>query len=278
MSLPFQIQMESNRIIRGDVYPAKQLSQGTIVICHGYKGFKDWGMFPYVAKQLSDHFDVITFNFSHNGIGDDLFNFTELEKFAANTYTRELEDLHTLVQHILEGSLPITYEIRNQPIFLLGHSKGAGVSLIYSFDYPDHIQGVISWNGITNLDLFSVEEKKDMRSKGRTYVYNARTKQQMPLNLELLEDLQKHEDKYHILERVKSAITPIVLIQGTEDGARLREGSAKLVEANSTIDWIQIPGGNHTFNSVHPFQGTTIPLEEAICQTKNYMEDWVKIS
>jgi alpha-beta hydrolase superfamily lysophospholipase len=276
MNLPFQIHIEPNRMIRGDVYPADQSSQGTLVICHGFKGFKDWGMFPYVAKQLSDHYDVITFNFSHNGIGDDLLEFTELEKFAANTYTRELEDLHTLIQHIRGGSLPTTYEIRNQPIFLLGHSKGAGVSLIYSFDYPDLIQGVISWNGIVNLDLFSVEEKHEMRSKGRAYVYNARTKQQMPLNLELLEDLQVRQANYHIIERVKSAITPIVLIQGTEDGVWLREGSAKLIEANAAIDWIQIPGGNHTFNSVHPFQGTTNPLEEAIRQTKKYMEDWTK--
>ena len=115
MNLPFQIHIEPNRMIRGDVYPADQSSQGTLVICHGFKGFKDWGMFPYVAKQLSDHYDVITFNFSHNGIGDDLLEFTELEKFAANTYTRELEDLHVLIEHIRVGKLPTTYEIRNQP-------------------------------------------------------------------------------------------------------------------------------------------------------------------
>lgn len=277
MSVPFRIDMEANRMIRGDIFPAIQQSQGTVVICHGYKGFKDWGMFPYVAMQLSEYYDVITFNFSHNGVGDDVLEFTELEKFAANTYSRELEDLHILVQHIRGASLPISIEhveIKKQPLFLLGHSRGAGVSLIYSFDHPNLIQGVISWNGITDLDLFSDEEKNAMQSKGRAYVFNARTKQQMPLNLEIIEDLQQHHERFHIIERVITATTPIVLIQGTKDGQRLREGSSMLVEANPSIPWIHIQGGNHTFQAVHPFQGTTEPLEEAIHQTKQCLASW----
>lgn len=274
MSIPFQIIIDQDRLIRGDVFPSTNKSQGTLVICHGYKGFKDWGMFPYVAEKLSEHYDVITFNFSHNGVGENLLEFTELEKFAVNTYSRELEDLNVLIESIRERKLPINYEIRNYPIFLLGHSRGAGVSLIYSFDHSNLIQGVISWNGVTDLDLFSDEEKNEMKSKGRAYVYNGRTKQQMPLDLLILEDMKEHQERYHILKRVISAKTPIVLVQGAEDFQKLRKGSSLLLEANPSIPWIQIPDGNHTFRAVHPFQATTEPLEEAIRQTMKCLDIW----
>lgn len=72
MSIPFQIIIEQDQLIRGDLFPSTNKSRGTLVICHGYKGFKDWGMFPYIAKELSEHLDVVTFNFSHNGIGENL--------------------------------------------------------------------------------------------------------------------------------------------------------------------------------------------------------------
>lgn len=277
MSIPFEINIEQDRLIRGDIFPSNHPSQGAIVICHGYKGFKDWGMFPYVAKKLSEHYDVITFNFSHNGVGENLVEFTELEKFAANTYSRELEDLDILIKSISEERLPMNHKIRNHPLFLMGHSRGAGVCLIYSFDNSDLIQGVISWNGVADLDLFSNEEKNEMKSNGRAYIFNGRTKQQMPLNLEILEDMEEHQERYHILERVKYAKTPITLIQGSEDFQKLRKGSSLLQEANPFISWIEIPGGNHTFKTVHPFQGTTEPLEEAILQTKKCVDSWTSI-
>jgi pimeloyl-ACP methyl ester carboxylesterase len=274
MSIPFHIQIKHDRLIRGDVFPSIHQSHGTLIICHGYKGFKDWGMFPYIAEKLSEQYDVITFNFSHNGVGENLLEFTELEKFAVNTYSRELEDLDILIEHIREGKLPFNHKILSYPLFLLGHSRGAGVILIYSFDHPNLIQGVISWNGVTDLDIFSDEEKSEMKSKGRSYVYNGRTQQQMPLDLVILEDMKEHQDRYHILERVKSAKTPIALIQGSEDSQKLRKGSSMLLEAKPSIPWIQVPKGNHTFKSVHPFQGTTAPLEEAITQSKKCLDAW----
>lgn len=278
MPIPFTIEINPERFIRGDFFPAHKESRGTVIVCHGFKGFKDWGFFPYVAQQLSDQFNVITFNFSHNGIGEDLTLFTELEKFAKNTYSRELEDLDILIRHIKTKSLPVQDQAQNlgEPLFLLGHSRGGGVSLIYAFDHPDVISGVISWNGITNVDLFSEEQKEEMRSKGRSYVANARTGQQLPLDKEILDDIEANKDRYNIIERARTATVPIVLIQGTEDHQRLLLGSEKLTVANPNIGWIKIEGGNHTFNAVHPFAGATKQLTEAIHQTEKALLSMLK--
>lgn len=110
-----------------------------------------------------------------------------------------------------------------------------------------------------------------MRHHGRTITINARTNQEMPLDVEILDDLERNESRFNLVQRAQSVKLPIILIQGTEDHPRLREGSAQLVGSNPAIEWVNIEGGNHTFNTVHPFQGTTEPLQEAIAVTKRFI-------
>lgn len=271
-SIPFQVAVDEERIIRADFFPCQEKSRGLLVICHGFKGFKDWGFFPHVAQELSALVDVITFNFTNNGVGEDLTTFSELDRFAKNTYSSELEDLHTLIQRIKEQKIEaLPHRLSTAPLFLLGHSRGGGVSLIYALDHSTEIKAVMSWNGITNVDLFSTELKEEMRLKGRAYLPNARTKQQMPLDKIILDDMEQHHERFNIIERISEATFPIILIQGTNDSPHLREGSAKIVDKNPAIEWIQIPDGNHTFGAVHPYQGMTKPLQEALTQTKEYL-------
>ena len=129
------------------------------------------------------------------------------------------------------------------------------MSLIYALDHPEDIAGVISWNGIANVDLLTPENKAEMRATGRSYTLNGRTKQMMPLDLEILEDMERNQERFDIIGRVSGATFPIALIQGTEDGERGIRGSENLVANNAAIQWVRIPEGNHTFGSVHPFQG-----------------------
>ncbi|WP_338042277.1 alpha/beta hydrolase family protein [Paenibacillus alba] len=258
---PFELKLEQDRIVRGDYFEANiQPSRGRLIICHGYKGFKDWGMFPHVAQGLANEVDVISINFSHNGVGEDLLEFTELEKFAKDTYSKDLEDLAAVIQYSQHQD-DTTVE---KPVFLLGHSRGAAVCLIYALDHPEQISGVLSWNGTANVDLLTEENKAEIRAKGRTYTLNGRTKQNMPLDLEILEDMERNAERFDIVGRIREAACPITLIQGTEDGERGIQGSKRLIEQNPAITWIRIPEGNHTFGSVHPFKGESQPLRGAI--------------
>ena len=179
--------------------PKLEPSKGTLLLCHGYKGFKNWGMFPHVANELADVVDVVALNFSHNGVGENLMDFTELDKFARDTYSRDLEDIQAVIADIHK------HETTTKPILLLGHSRGAGVSLIYALDHPEDIAGVISWNGIANVDLLTPENKAEMRATGRSYTLNGRTKQMMPLDLEILEDMERNQERFDIIGRVSGA-------------------------------------------------------------------------
>lgn len=266
MAIPFTVKMSDDRVLRCDLFPAPGEARGLLVISHGFKGFKDWGMFPYAAERIAVQtgIDVITYNFSHNGVGEEPMDFTELDKFAHNTYSRQLEDVEALIHTVYAEHFP---KPLTTPLFLLGHSWGAGVSLLYALEHPKDVCGVISWNGVAHPDIFSAQEKEEMRTNGVAYTLNGRTKQNMPLNAEILHDLELNAERYHIVNRIQNADFAITLIQGSEDFDRLRRGSETLVQSNPAIQWVQIPAGNHTFGAVHPFQGTTEPLEAAVEQT-----------
>ncbi|MFC3750371.1 alpha/beta hydrolase [Paenibacillus sp. GCM10012306] len=268
MNRSFEIPAGNDALLRCSRFPARSTPKSLIVIVHGYKGFKDWGMFPYLANALSQEHEVVTFNFSHSGIGEDLHNFTELDKFARNTFSRELKDMEILLSYLNQHP-----DLGSLPVFLLGHSRGGADALLYALDHPEGITGVISWNGVTQpADLYSPDQKQDMLQHGRAYILNGRTGQQMPLDAVLLEDLEQHKARYQILERMKETAFPAVLIQGTRDGEHLRHGSAQLNAIRPDIDWVQIPEGNHTFGTVHPFTGPTPQLEQAIAASEAFID------
>ena len=70
---------------------------------------------------------VVTFNFSHNGIGENKLEFTELDKFAKNTHSREVRELTELVKAIKNGFFE---DVIFTKIGIIGHSRGGGNALL----------------------------------------------------------------------------------------------------------------------------------------------------
>ena len=82
-----------------------------VVVLHGFKGFKDWGMFPPTARRLAERgLAVVSMNASMNGVGEDLLEFTELEKFARNTPQRAILDLERVIDAVEAGDVDPTID------------------------------------------------------------------------------------------------------------------------------------------------------------------------
>ena len=92
MSNDFLLISQKGNKIRVTVYGLENLNSAPcLIFVHGFKGFKDWGFGPYIGDYFAEKgFFVITFNFSHNGIGEGKTEFGELEKFAQNTFSLEV--------------------------------------------------------------------------------------------------------------------------------------------------------------------------------------------
>lgn len=271
-SVSFEFAAAVDRTVRGNVHPARNAApEASVVVLHGFKAFKEWGMFPYVAEKLAETFDVVRINLSRCGVGPSLTEFDELEKFGRQTIGGDLEDVAAVVDRIRDGRLPLPAGVR-QPlpsrVVLLGHSRGGGEAIVHALDCPDTVAGVVSWNGTVSFgEMFGEAALRSMREEGEAFVENARTKQLMPLTREIAEELDANANRYDIVGRIGTLRVPLVLVQGDMDHDRLLRGSERLTAANPAIRRIRVPGGYHTFGAVHPFAGTTAPLEAAIAAT-----------
>jgi pimeloyl-ACP methyl ester carboxylesterase len=259
--------------IRGEVRVIQggNATKPVLVICHGFKSFKDWGFFPYLATQFAKQgFYVITFNFSCNGVNKS--DFDELERFAVNTFSREQQDVELVIQALTNGTLPLNNDADTERIHLLGHSKGGGTSILFAADHPE-VKSVVTWNGIGSTDLFDDTFKQQLAENGIAYVANARTKQEMPIKPVFYDDLKQNKDRFNIVQRLADMTTPVLHVQGDLDGKRLLKGLESMHAAAPHNPVVMIKGGTHTFGAVHPFQGTTAQLEQALQVSLQFLSD-----
>ncbi|MBA4542795.1 MULTISPECIES: S9 family peptidase [Thermoactinomyces] len=270
---PFTIELnKENRVIRGDLFlPSAGGKHPVVIICHGFKGFKDWSFFPVIGKRLAGKgIAAITFNFSMNGIGEDLQSFTQLDKFAHLTFTREQEDLSVLLSHLKQGRLPGAEQLDVERIGLLGHSRGGGNSLIFALDHPGEIRAVAIFNSIHRPDFFAAEVMEEIRQKGIGYVTNARTKQQLPIDREVLDDIEANRERFQFMDRLPELKQPLLIIQGDEDLPGFLQGAEQMAKRAPHASMHIIRGADHTFRSVHPFAGISPQLEEALNLTTDF--------
>src|SRR5437773_11577735 len=96
--MQFTILSDEGLPIRGDLDMPPD-ARALVVIVHGFKGFKDWGFFPWLADMLcSDRAAVCRFNMSRSGIGESTETFERLDLFADDTYSAQVDDLLAVVQ------------------------------------------------------------------------------------------------------------------------------------------------------------------------------------
>ncbi|USG67040.1 alpha/beta hydrolase [Brevibacillus ruminantium] len=268
MMKSFRLPLEEDLVIRGDFHAReKNPHQPLLLFCHGFKGFKDWGSFPFAADWLAEQgIAVLRFNFSCNGVGESMTEFDELEKFGRNTYARELADLNALTNWLIREDNPFADSFDRHKLFLLGHSKGGGDVILFGAANP-LIKGIITWNGVADVNLFDSKLRQAIAENGVGYIPNARTGQQMPITQTVIDDVDQNREAYDLLVKVRDMPQPLCLIQGTKDFDRLVAGAKRLAEAakNGQLHWIE--EGDHTFNTRHPFAGTSPQLEAALKQT-----------
>lgn len=258
----FQLESPRGGTISGDVRMREGPPPRTaIVVVHGFKGFKDWGFFPYLCVKLAvqDH-AVISFNFSHNGIGSDPEVFSELEAFSQNTLSREVDELNHVLTSVLSGDLtprPPRY------VGLLGHSRGGGVAILAAGEMPE-VDAVVTWGAIDHLDRWTEETVKEWREAGVMYVPNQRTGQHLPLSIAFWNDFQENQERLDLRRAAGALITPWLIVHGKEDLTVSVEEGKRLAQHSGGARLHLIEGAGHTLEATHPFAGTTPALEEAI--------------
>jgi uncharacterized protein len=271
MSKDFILKTSRNDILRVTAYGLDNLlSSPCLIFVHGFKGFKDWGFWNHTANYFADKgFFVLSFNFSHNGIGDNPSEFTELDKFANNTISLEIDELNELIENYRNGFFGKT---DNKKIGLLGHSRGGAVSILTASENKA-VSALTVWASVAKIDRYTERQKKEWREKGYVEILNARTKQLMRLNLTLLDDIEKNKDSSLNLEKALNSIKiPFLIVHGEQDVTVPVKEAEQLYEwsdkNNSEMEIIRSAG--HTFNIVHPFSGSNEKFDIALTKTEKF--------
>ncbi len=245
----------------------EELSDKFLFFVHGFKGFKDWGFGPYIGEYFAQNgFTAILFNFSHNGVSGNSSEFTELEKFSRNTFSREISELNQIIDAakngFFEDSIP-------KEIGIIGHSRGGAITILTAYKRDD-INSIALWATVSNLDRYSVRQKEVWKKKGIFEVLNQRTKQIMSLGIGLLEDLEKNKDStLNIKKAINSIKIPIFIGHGEQDLAvKIQEAEDLYSWSNKEkTDFLKISSTGHTFDMVHPHEKTNEKFEYLLSKT-----------
>jgi pimeloyl-ACP methyl ester carboxylesterase len=221
-----------------------EADQPAVLIAHGFKGFKDWGLFPWLAERIAQAgLRAVRFDFSHNGVEET--DFDRLDLFLLDTPARHQEDLRALAD-----ALP-------GPLGLLGHSRGGGDAILFAAGEP-RVRAVATLAAVATTRLDLPDREQQLRSQGYYVFPNARTGQAMPVALPAFDEGERHS----IEEAARRLTCPLLLVHGTADESVPVTALHDLAGWQPAAETLEVDGAGHTFGAVHPFRGPTPALEQ----------------
>lgn len=266
--------------LRADLrYTDASSKQPVVVYLHGFKGFKDWGPFPTMLEALtSAGYITLAFNFSHNGIGEDLLTFSEPERFAQNTLTRDLEEVEDVLAAVLDQQLPIDPALLDtNRIALIGHSRGAATAIVAG-SRMESVKAVIALAPVARFIRWTKRQADEWHQAGFVEITNQRTGQILRLNSSFLDDYEAHRNELDILAAARKLAVqrkPFLILTGSEDLTAPVHESQEIAEAASGAPskFEIIPNTGHTFGTEHPFRGMTPAFEEVIERSRAFLDN-----
>jgi len=247
----------------------RQRPRPAVMVVHGFKGFKDWGMFPLVAERLARAgLTAVSFNLSGSGVDDD-GEASWPERFGQATYSGDLEDMRRVAAALAEGRLGVA---PTSVFGMLGHSRGGGEAILFAAEEP-RVRALVTWAAIANVDRWPGQAAA-WRGAGSIPIRNARTGQVLPLYPDVLDDIEQHATALDIRAAAARITVPWLLLHGTGDESVPPSEAEALHQAaahNAALRHLPIEGAGHTFGAAHPMFGIPPDLAVAIDESVKWL-------
>ena len=139
----------------------------------------------------------------------------------------------------------------------------------------NRISKVVSWASPSDFTNRMPEERIVIwKENGVAFIYNGRTKQNMPLYCQFYESSKENKDRIDIKKAVGKMNIPQLIVHGSDDS------TVKLSEAENLKKWNPdaqlhiIKGADHVFGAFHPYDLQEFPvhLREAIDETMAFLK------
>lgn len=240
-----------------------------VVVLHGFKGFKDWGMFPPLTERLAQAgFTAVSLNLSGSGV-DDAGEFSLPDRFGHNTFSAELDDTNRVVDALTRGELGVPPP---STLGIVGHSRGGGIAVLHTAR-DSRVRALVTWSAISRVERWPADQRSAWREAGHTEMRNARTGQILPLYTDVLDDIEQNADSLDIEAAAGRVSVPWLIVHGTEDesvGFSEAE-SLKAASSRKQTRLLPVEHGGHTFGATHPWRSSTPQLDSVFDATTEWL-------
>jgi uncharacterized protein len=264
----FEITSAEGLPIRG-VLTIPEAPIALVVTVHGFKGFKDWGFFPWTSESFAEsHIASCRFDMSRCGITEGSETFDRLDLFSDNTYSIEVDDLTRVVAHARKAD-----GLWELPLFLFGHSRGGAIAILGS-RLIEGVTGVVAWSSISKLHRWDDETVERWRRDGFMEFENARTKQTMRVSTRLLDDLEANREQLDFTRALAESRLPMLVLHGAADESVPVEEATVLHELAQNAPMVVIESASHTYGAIHPLVTVPRELRLAMAITRQFIQSW----
>ena len=258
-----------------DSPPSGVTPRGVIFITHGFKGYKDYGMFPAIARACAQAgLTAHRFNFSHSGMTNEIATFARPDLFERDTWNKQVFDLRAVIEWWHNGAAgderfrgPDAGSARQLPYVIFGHSRGGVTALLtagrlandQSFPQP---AGVITAAAPASCNPFSRQEEELLLKEGYLESPSSRTGQPLRIGKAFLQEQLDEPAGHDLLSQVAKIRCPILLVHGEDDQTVPAACAAAIAGASANARVELIVRADHVFNTPNPMAADAKPFPQ----------------
>jgi pimeloyl-ACP methyl ester carboxylesterase len=250
---PWTIRGAAQRPILGDAHVPEGEPRGAVLIAHGFKGYKDYGMFPRIARSLCARGLVAhRYNFSHSGMTNRIATFEHPDLFERDTLNKQVHDLRAVAGAVMRGRLAG----KGLPCVWFGHSRGGVSVLLAAGRHPGERPlpaGLATASAPCTCNPLTANETNLLLAQGWLVSPSSRTGQALRIGKAFLLEQQEDPDSHDLLALCARIQCRSLIVHGDQDATVPVEHAGRIAAAlPRPPQLVIVRGGDHVFNTPNP--------------------------
>lgn len=253
-------------------------ARGVALILHGFLGYKDYGMFPFLAQQIaSSGWIAHRFNMSHSGMTNKIETFERPDLFQRDTWNRQIFDTNAVIQAVTAGEL----HGGGLPYVLIGHSRGGATSIMTAGRrFRDRTEllpaGIVALAGPSYASRLTADQEEELLDVGWIPVVSGRTGQTLKIGRDWMQDQRERPADHDVLSLASEIRCPVLLIHGKVDPTVPPRCANELAGAiGDHAHRVFVDEGDHVFNTKNPMSVDEAPssqLAMVVASTTRFLD------
>lgn len=260
-SIAWSVPGADEQTILGNSHAPETEPRGVVLLAHGFKGYKDYGMFPRLAMACADAaFIAHRFNFSHSGMTNAIETFERPDLFERDTWNNQVLDLMAVLEAVRRGTIAGA----GLPLVMFGHSRGGVATLLTAgrlAGQADQLQpaGVVTAAAPSTCLSMSETDASRLLDDGYLESPSARTGQVLRIGRGFLQEQHDEPTGHDLIALVGEIACPILAVHGDRDPTVPAESAGQISEAARDGQALIIDDGDHVFNTSNPMAAAATP-------------------